>query len=85
MYTIMNQQKYVFEQLNIILTTLQPMGAEIVTCQGSRVLERSTDPKKLVYTINIYLWSEETGKGMSFSEKYSTQIISIASTMNLFG
>ena len=60
------------------------MGAEIVTCQGSRVLERSTDPKKLVYTINMYLWSEETGKGMSFSEKNSTQIISIVSTMNLF-
>lgn len=61
------------------------MGVEIVTCQWSRVLVRSTDPKKLVYTINMYLWSEETGKGMSFFRKKSTQVISVASTMDLFG
>lgn len=68
MYAIINQQKYLFKQLKTIPTTFQLMEVEIVTCQWSRVLERSTDPTKLVFTTNILLLSEETCKGMSFSE-----------------
>lgn len=38
----------------MILTALQIIGGEIVTQQGSTSLERSTDPMKLMFTIDIF-------------------------------